>query len=506
MMRSALVGFYRTIIETLVIAQKEITELRRQPAVLLLVVLGPFVVLAAFGLGYRNEELALRTVFVGTADGPYEEAISRYTESIEDYLVPVAFTADFPAAIRDLESERVELVIVLPPDPGQAIGEGQRSEIAVIHNSIDPIERVGIEFATEVAVRELNATVVTAALDSLLNSAREVDRDAGLLSDDLSEVETALLLGNDEEAQRLSANLSRQVREITPSLGLFGERSEAPDQDQDQDQEPSENTEVGRSLAVRIDRYGRGRASAEQLLSIQQELRQIDSQLAALISLDAQTLARPFTGDAEGLTREPVSAEDHVAPGATALLIQHLAISLAALSLVRDRRRGVLTDYRVGPVSVVSVMAGKLIALSAVASAAAAALMASQYWLLGVPFRGSVADAALLVLGLVFASVAAGLVVASLGQTELHASQAAMILLLIALFFSGFFLDLDRLKTPFRSIGFVVPATPVVEGLRDIQLRGSRARPLTYIVLFAQVLIGMSVSTFLLRRQWRTAQ
>ncbi len=505
-MRSTIAGAYGTFVETFVIAGKELTELRRQPAVLLLVVVGPFLVLAAFGLGYRNEELALKTVFVGSSDGPYEEAISRYIGSIEDYVVPVAFTADFPAAIRDLEADRVDLVIVLPPNPGDAISGGERSEIAVIHNSIDPIERVGIEFATEVAVRELNATVVTAALDSLLRSAKEVDRDVALLSSDLTEVEAALLLGNDAEAVRLSSDLSRRVGQLAPSLKLFGDGSSSTDGHEPEDQKPLQNTETGQSLAVRIDRYGRGEFTTEQLNQIQEEVQQIDEQLAVLISLDAQTLARPFTGDSEGLTRAPVSAEAHVAPGATALLIQHLAISLAALSLVRDRRRGLLTDYRVGPVSVFSVMAGKLIALSAVASTAAAGLMVGQYWLLGVPFRGSIAGASLLVVGLVVASVAAGLVVASLGRTELHASQAAMILLLVALFFSGFFLDLDRLNTPFRSIGFIVPATPVVEGLRDIQLRGTAARPFAFAVLLAQILIGMSVSTFLLRRQWRTAE
>ncbi len=497
-------GVAATFGQTLAIAGKELTELRRQPAVLILVVLGPFLALAAFGLGYRNEELSLRTVFVGPRNGPYEAAIDRYTGGIDDYVVPVAFSADFPAAIEDLRSDRVDLVIVLPPGPAQAIQEGRQSEIAVIHNSIDPIERVGIEFATEVAVRELNATVVAATLDSLLAAGGALDQDVGSFSGQLSAVEGALLLGNGAEAERLASGLSDDLLRFQESVSIL-DPSDSP-RERGGDEPASGSTETGSSLAQRIDRYGRGRQSPEDLQRMQSELAAIDEQLALVLTLDAQILARPFAGDAEGLTRERVTAEAHVAPGATALLIQHLALSLAALSLVRDRRRGVLTDYRVGPVSVIAVMGGKLLSLSLVAASAAAALMAAQYWLLGVPFRGSIVEAALLVLGLVVASVAVGLVVASLGRSELHASQAAMILLLLALFFSGFFLDLDRIVQPFRTIGLVVPATPAVNGLRDIQLRGTGAGTLPFVILGTQAAIGLIVATLVLHRQWRTPQ
>ena len=145
------------IVETFVIAMKELKELWRQPKTLVLIVFGPFLVLAAFGAGYRNEEVALRTAFVGPDEGPYEEAIERYSGSIDDYVVPVAFTSNFVLAIDDLKADRVDIVIVLPPRAEAAALEGQQSEIAVIHNSIDPIKQIGIDFATEVAVRELNA-------------------------------------------------------------------------------------------------------------------------------------------------------------------------------------------------------------------------------------------------------------------------------------------------------------------------------------------------------------
>ncbi len=414
------------LVEALVIARKELTELARQPKVLLLIVLGPFVVLAAFGVGYRNEEVALRTVFVGPLDSPYEEAVNRYADAIEAYIVPVAFTSDFLAAADDLRADRTDIVIVLPPGVEAATLEGRRSEIAVIHNSIDPIEQIGIDFATEVAVRELNATVVSATLDELLATARTVDN--------IVDVQLETRLAPDERA----------------------------------------------------------------------ELDDVRALVDKVLELEAGTLARPFTGDAESLVRTFVRPEQHVAPGATGLLIQHLGVSIAALSLVRDDRRGLLTDYRLGPASVVSVMLGKLLSLSGITLVAGSLMTSLQVAFLDIPFRGSVLDAALVLIGLATASVSFGLALATLSRSELYATQSAMIVLLIALFFSGFLLDLDRIRPPFDAIANIIPAAPAIAALRNIQLRGTGSGS-AILVLAIQSILGMGAASLLLARRWRTS-
>ena len=418
---------------TLVIARKELVELRRQPGLLALVVLGPFAVLAAFGLGYRNEELALRTIIVGPEDGPYEEALERYSGSIEDYVVPLAFTPDLFAAADDLRAGRADVIIVLPPAPIENLLDGKRSEIAVIHNSIDPIENIGVEFAAEVAVRELNATIVTASLDAVLEAAAELETDT----------------------------IDEVIREALANA-----------------------------------------ASDEQLIS-QEALDRVNDATSTIDSLDADVLARPFFGETEGLLRKSVRPEHFAAPGATALLLQHLGISLAALSLVRDDRRGVLIDYQVGPTSVGSLLFGKLLSLSTVTVAAGALVIAGQTLALGVPQRGSLVALAISLVGIAVASVSAGLVLASIGRTELYATQTSMILLLIGLFFSGFILDTDLFNQPYKSLGLVAPAFPGVSALRSIQLRGLWPGTDILVILAAQAGIGVFIANRMLTRRWR---
>lgn len=504
-MRATLWVLWSTMRQAVVVAGKELRELRRQPGVLALVVLGPFLVLAAFGLGYRNEELALRTIFVGAEQGPFEEAIERYADSIDDYVVPLGFTSDLFAATRDLEADRADIVIVLPPAPMKATAEGERSEIAVIHNSIDPIEQIGIEFATEVAVRELNATVVTASLDALLASARSADASGSSLVPLLDDLEKAVATNDEPAVERIAAEIQGQLAAVQPLLDL-GSLSGAVTSDTGSDDvgDRDEPTSVA-TIGAYLERVIADPAAAESadIEELRGEVDRIDEDFATVLALDPVVLSRPFFGDSESLVREPVAAEDHVAPGATALLLQHLGVSLAALSLVRDDRRGLLTDYRVGPVGIVGVLIGKLGALSAVAFGAGALIVAGQTQFLGVPQRGSVGLLASTLALLAVSSVGLGLVLASVGRTELSASQAAMIALLAGLFFSGFILDLDLIREPFRSIGFVVPARPAVSALRTIQLRGEPPVVGDFVVLVTQATVGVVLASTLITRRWR---
>ena len=57
-------SFPRSLIRILAFLRKEIFEVIRQPMLVLTLVLGPFLILLFFGIGYRNEPRALRTVIV----------------------------------------------------------------------------------------------------------------------------------------------------------------------------------------------------------------------------------------------------------------------------------------------------------------------------------------------------------------------------------------------------------------------------------------------------------
>ena len=59
---------------------KELVETIRRPGAIVSLVLGPFLILALFGIGYRNQARALRTLFVlppGSDNSPIGQQIQR---------------------------------------------------------------------------------------------------------------------------------------------------------------------------------------------------------------------------------------------------------------------------------------------------------------------------------------------------------------------------------------------------------------------------------------------
>ena len=139
------------------------------------------------------------------------------------------------------------------------------------------------------------------------------------------------------------------------------------------------------------------------------------------------------------------------------LLLQHLALTFAALSLVRDRELGVLELLRVGPLSSIEILAGKTIAYLArrqpasVPSSSPPPCTGSA-----CRSRGDVDWAAVaVVLGAAGVAGARHGAVADLG-TETQAVQFAMLSLLAGMFFSGFILDVDGLTEPYRYISYLL--------------------------------------------------
>ncbi len=75
-------------------------------------------------------------------------------------------------------------------------------------------------------------------------------------------------------------------------------------------------------------------------------------------------------------------------PAVLALILQHLAVTLVALSLVRERTSGVIELFRIAPVSPAEVLGGKVMAFGLLGGAIAALTIALLVAGFGVPMLG----------------------------------------------------------------------------------------------------------------------
>ena len=187
-------------------------------------------------------------------------------------------------------------------------------------------------------------------------------------------------------------------------------------------------------------------------------------------------------------------------PAVIALLMQHIAITLAGLSIVRERQDGPIELFRASPVSAFQTLVGKFISYLILTLILGAILTALVIYGLGVPMLGNWWDYALVMVALLCASLSLGFFLSLSAKTDSQAIQSAMVVLLASIFFGGFFLALYRLWEPVQVVSWALPVTYGINLLQSVMLRGQSPALLLLGGLFLYAVIFFLIDWWRLSR------
>jgi ABC-2 type transport system permease protein len=497
---------WATLIQSLAFVRKELAEIVRQPRLLALLVAGPFLLLLLFGIGFRDTSVALRTKFVAPPGSAYEEGVARYTADLDAYIDSQGFTEDKPAALGELDDGELDAVIVFPPDALSTVLAGEPAPIEILHNKLDPFQETAVQIAARLAVLEVNASVVGAVAGGAQQAIGPMDDVAAGLSQHSAAIIGAVDAGNVADVAATGGALTDTLDRSAASLestravlaGVGGDEQAGAYEEMLGRVDELRAEAAAVSLSDGDDTLRRAEVLAESLDAVAADLPQLST-------VDAEVLARPFAAHIQNVAAVAIKPADYFAPSSIVLLLQHLALTFAALSLVRDRQLGLFELLRVGPLSSAEILAGKTIAYLFVGGGVSAALMVAAVGLLDVPFAGDLGWAAMTVVLVLLASLAMGLVISLMSGTETEAVQYAMLTLLAGMFFSGFILDIELLSFPVRYLSYALPVTFGVSMMRDVMLRGLQPSTVDLVGLGALVALYGLLAVVMLRRKLKTA-
>jgi ABC-2 type transport system permease protein len=111
----------------------------------------------------------------------------------------------------------------------------------------------------------------------------------------------------------------------------------------------------------------------------------LDAKLAEFQSIDPDIIVSPFISETKSVANIQPTVLDFFAPAVLALLLQHLAVTFAALSIVRERNVGTMELFRVSPLSAAEALFGKYISYMLFGGVIAAILSALLVFVLHVP-------------------------------------------------------------------------------------------------------------------------
>jgi ABC-2 type transport system permease protein len=468
--RDWLVDLAKGIIRTSSFFFKEIWAAIRQPRLIFSVLLGPFLILAAFGVGYRGQTPELDTLLVLPNDSRLSDDPEAYKDLFTSVFILKGVTRDEQSAKDTLARGQTDVVVIVPDQADQTVLSGQHAQFEVLFREIDPLQAAWVRYFSTVAVQELNRRVLANLLgnsqEPLVRAAQasgQVRAQSDALTDDLQRND-----GVSAAARVVAMRQALQTARTSPgysTVAAFGGQNTDP-------LAPAEND----LTAIETD-LGRGQVNTPDQLAraqrLQQTSRVLEQQSQQATQVPPDVLASPFSVEATNTVPAEPTAIGFFTPAVVVLLLQHIAVSLASLSMVRDRLLGAMEVYRVAPVRPLEIILGKSLSYGLLLALVGVGLVLLVNQLLGVPILGAPLWAVVTVGLLLFSSLGLGFFIAGFAETETQAVQLAMLVLLASIFFGGFFLALDTLWAPIRTISYLLPVTFGSLDLRDVMLRGT---------------------------------
>jgi ABC-2 type transport system permease protein len=363
------VALLKLLTRLIAVVRKELIETIRRPGAILSLVLGPFLIMALFGVGYSGIRRPLDTILVIPPESGLTQDVAQYQDLAGGGFVIRGLTNDPTGAESMLRAEAVDLVVIAPADLNKQFRAGQQAVVKVEYNTVDPVQANYAAFLAERLSSEINATIIERAAQS----------------------------------------------------GEQGVLQQVP----------------GASL------------------------------------IPAKVIAQPTRVETTNLAPTTPAVVPFFGPAVLALILQHMAVTLTALSLVRERLSGVMEVFRISPLSALEILLGKYVAFGILNGVIAAVVTALLVVSLGVPFLGSPIIVAAVIGLLVLASLGLGLFISVISDSERQAVQLSLLVLLASVFFSGFVLSIDEFIPAVRNAAYILPVTHGIRLIQDLLLRGS---------------------------------
>ena len=482
MLRNGVTNLLASPIRASAFWSKEIYEILRQPGLILTLALGPFLILLLFGVGFSNQARPFRTLFVAPESEELRQQIEAYATTLGGQLLYEGITPDEAAARTKLRQGQVDLVIVVPPDAEATIRQNQQATFTLLHNEIDPLQASYVGYFGQIYVSEVNRRLVQQMLAQGQTEAATVQDDVAAAHLAATATRTALEKGDTAAARQNQADLDTRVSALELAVGAsvgvlrgvettLGQSAES--QSADDLLAQLADIRAGTNALADVPDDGDYAAEAAQAATVEAQLGELQTALTEFTSISPDVMVSPFRSEAQSVANLTPDITSFFAPGVLALLLQHVAVTFGALSLVRERNSGTVELFRVAPITAGEVLTGKYLSYLLFGGLLAAGLTLLLRYALGVPMLGSWLNFGLVLGLLLFAALGIGFVISLLSSSDSQAVQLSMLVLLASVFFSGIFTALYLLIPAVRAVSWLLPVTYGIQLLQAVMLRGA---------------------------------
>lgn len=190
-------------------------------------------------------------------------------------------------------------------------------------------------------------------------------------------------------------------------------------------------------------------------------------------------------------------------PALVAILSTLLGIMITGLSVARERELGTFDQLLVSPLSPAEILIGKSVPAVVIGMAEASGMLLVGVFVIGVPFRGSIALLYLSMFVYLLAVIGVGLVVSSLARTQQQAILYAFMFMVPAMLLSGFATPIENMPEWLQTVTLANPVRHFIAILKGLFLKDLPAAEVAkrLVPLLAIAATTLSTATWLFRRR-----
>jgi len=163
----------------------------------------------------------------------------------------------------------------------------------------------------------------------------------------------------------------------------------------------------------------------------------------------------------------------YIVPGIIGVLLSMTMVIITSVAVVRERERGTLEQLIVTPISRTGLLLGKIVPFVLVGYVQITVILLLGRLVFNVPMLGSIPLLYAVALPFIFASLAIGILLSTMVETQAQAMQMGFLFLLPNILLSGFMFPREAMPRLAQWVGAALPLTYFLQVLRGVLLKAA---------------------------------
>lgn len=188
---------------------------------------------------------------------------------------------------------------------------------------------------------------------------------------------------------------------------------------------------------------------------------------------------------------------DIVGPAVMGIMVQQVPLTLAAISIVREREKGTLEKLLTTPIGRFDLIFGKLVPYAIVGVLIGIGELLIVTYGLGAINYGNIIDITIVTFMLAIASLGLGLFISIISKNQLQAMQFSTFMMLLSYLFSGFLLPVEGIRPEARFIVYAMPIYYFYIAIGGLTLRalslGDVFDQVIFLAIYAAITLSLSL-------------